>query len=135
MKKETVKLWLRGLWRFIKIVGGVASDNSHEVANSYVLLAGFFIEYLIIRAAVINTFPLLGDHLQTLMPFLLTILLIPLFFHQFLIFRNFALPTKIENRRERQKVNQQSSDLLARMKTPNKPTDTEIISMLERIAD
>jgi hypothetical protein len=102
MRKKTLKKFCVGVWRFIKIVSGVGSENSHEIANNYVLLLGFVIEYLIIREAVMAKFP--NSALLTVGSYLLTIVLVPLFLHQFMIFRNFALPQKIEKHREQKKL-------------------------------
>jgi hypothetical protein len=130
-----VTIFVRGFWRFLKIVGGIGSEYSYEKAANYVLLAGFLVEYLIIREAVIQKGPIPG-HLQMMMRILLTLLLIPLFFHQFLIFRNFSLPYKIAGKRDQGQVRRACEELLSVIASCDEAIETKrdkILSLVKTI--
>lgn len=89
--------WVRGLIRYIRLFGGFCSGSTHHAASNWLLGIGFFVEYSVIGHVFhgdINPFTNDNDSvLRSVVEWLPKIILLPLFFHQFLIFRNFTIPT------------------------------------------
>ena len=93
-KRNWFKVSAIGLGRFLCMVTGIRSDSPHHAASLYVLFAGLFVEIILInnflmhksqsiRAAESPTSALIG--------WIVIVLLLPLFLHQFMIVRNFTL--------------------------------------------
>jgi len=96
--------------RFLGILTGWKADSSHEVATHSLLVVGFVIEGYILSQVILERFTrdFTGNILEA-RPVVfvgLAILIFLLLFHQFVVFRNFALPKQIENREQRKKLDE-----------------------------
>jgi hypothetical protein len=79
--------------RLFLLLTGLRSGSAHHAAGQALLGIGFYVEYQIIRVVFINkNIEDSGTFAWSLINYLPIIILIPLFYHQFVIFRNFTLP-------------------------------------------
>src|ERR1041384_8616043 len=94
-----------GLWRFIKIVLGWGAPTSQELAANSLMLVGFFIEGFILWQVVLaqakNDIGPTSLPVLAFLRWLVACLIYFLLFHQFAIFRNFALPREAAHRASR----------------------------------
>ncbi len=91
-----------GITRMICLLSGIKSGSVHHASAQALLGVGFYIEYLIVGTVFLNKNPEVRYtfkwHLVNALPY---IIIIPLFYHQFVIFRNFTIPHSHEKEIER----------------------------------
>jgi hypothetical protein len=81
--------------RLALLLTGLGRGSSHHAAGQALLGVGFYVEYQIIRVVFLNKNPEdAGTPTWSLVNMLPIAVLLPLFYHQFVIFRNFTLPTR-----------------------------------------
>jgi hypothetical protein len=91
--------WFRilvlGFGRLICIVTGFKGSSIHNAASLYILFAGFLVEVVVLGHFLVDRSEPVrppNSEADTLIRSIILLLVLPLFAHQFMIFRNFTVP-------------------------------------------
>src|SRR5262245_42262080 len=124
-----------GLGRFVKIVVGWGAPTSQEVAANCLMLLGFVIEGIILWQVVLEQATKdIGRTSLPILPFLFWLVPVVIFFllfHQFAIFRNFALPREAAHRLNRVGLETTIADAIQSLEQQTPPASISALAKLK----